>query len=134
MSQYLAAPNKGAKIMLVGADNNHILERRFQAAGCRVTKVPDNGAALDRARHEVFDATVLVSSGSLISVAETIFNLRDLNSSMAIIIVVGRLGRPANRFLRQLLQHPIEGTQFVTRRQLQKQLHGSPAAPPGRPA
>jgi len=121
---------KGGKIMLVGIDNNHILEKRLQAAGCQVVKVNDEEAALDHARHELFDKTVMVSSGSLINVAETIFNLRDFNRSMEIIILVERLGKPTNRFLRQLLEHPIEGTQIMTRRQLQKQLHGT-AAPPG---
>jgi hypothetical protein len=73
---------KSGKIMLVGCDNKQILERRFQAAGTHVVKVTDNEAAFDHARHEAFDATVLVSRGSLINVAETVFNLRDLNRSM----------------------------------------------------
>ncbi len=114
--------------MLVGIDNKQILEKRFQAAGCQVVKAGDNEAALDHARHEIFDTTVVVSRGSLINVTETIFNLRDLNGSMDIIILVERLGKQTNRFLRQLLEHPIEGTQIMTRRQLQKQLH---EAPPG---
>jgi hypothetical protein len=123
---------KSGKIMLVGCDNKHILERRFQAAGTHVVKVSDSEAAFQYARHEAFDATVVVSRGSLINVAETVFNLRDLNRSMEIIILVDRLGRQTNRFLRQLLEHPIEGTQILTRRQLQKQLHGAvEPAPPG---
>lgn len=118
--------------MLIGSDSKQILEKRFQAAGSRVVKVSDNEAAFDRVRHECFDLAVLVSRGSLINVAETIFNLRDLNHSMQIIIVVERLGKHTNRFLRQLLEHPIEGTRIVTRRQLQKQLHhAAPTAPPG---
>ena len=118
--------------MLVGCDNKQILERRFQAAGTHVVKVTDNEAAFHHARHEAFDTTVLVSRGSLINVAETVFNLRDLNRSMEIIILVDRLGKQTNRFLRQLLEHPIEGTQILTRRQLQRQLHGAVApAPPG---
>jgi len=126
------AYNKSGKIMLVGTDDKQILERRLQAAGCQVVKVGDNNAALDHARRELFDATVLVSRGSLINVTETIFNLRDLNNSMEIIILVERLGKQSNRFLRQLLEHPIKGTQILTRRQLQKKLHEAPAAPPGR--
>ncbi len=125
-----AHPRSG-KIMLVGIDKNQILEKRLQAAGCRVVKADDNEAALNRARHDIFDTTVVVSRGSLINVAETIFNLRDLNGSMEIIILVDRLGKQTNRFLRQLLEHPIEGTQIMTRRQLQKQLHQAPPAPPG---
>jgi hypothetical protein len=123
----------GDKIMLVGIDNKQIVEKRLQAAGWRVLKVTDDEAALEHARHEIFDKAVMVSRGSLINVAETIFNLRDLNGSMEIIIVIDRLGKPNNRFLRQLLEHPIEGTRIMTRRQLQKLLHGAaPPAPPGK--
>jgi 5S rRNA maturation endonuclease (ribonuclease M5) len=72
----------------------------------------------------------MVSTGSLINIAEMIFNLRDLNRSMEVIVLVDPQGKHTNRLLRQLLQHPIEGMQIMTRRQLQKALHG--AAPPGR--
>ena len=110
------------KIMLVGTDVNQILERRFMAAGCQVVKVNDDQAAIVHARRESLDATVLISKGSLIDIAETFFNLRDLNRSMEIIVLVNRRGRHPNRFLRQLLKHPIEGTRIFTRRQLQKRL------------
>jgi len=39
-------------------------------------------AAIDHARREPWDAAVLVSTGSLVNVADTAFNLRDLNRSM----------------------------------------------------
>ena len=120
------------KVMLVGIDSKQIIEKRLQAAGCRVIKVADEETALDQVRHKIFDKAVMISSGSLINMAEMIFNLRDLNRSMEIIILVGRLGKHTNRLLRQLLQHPIEGTQIMTRRQLQKALHG--AVPPADPA
>jgi hypothetical protein len=123
---------RSARIMLVGADEKKLLERRLQAAGCQVIIANDRQEALDYARHEAFQAAVLVSKGSLINVAETIFNLRDLNGSMEIIVIVDRLDKPTNRFLRQLIEHPISGTQILTRRQLQRRLHvASPPAPPG---
>ena len=122
---------KSGKIMLIGGDDNKILERRLRAAGRQVIKVTDNKAAFDHARHEIFDLTVLVSRGSLINVAETIFNLRDLNKSMEIIVLVDRLGKHANRWLRQMIEHPIERTRILTRRQLRNELYGSgPPAPP----
>ena len=124
------ASGMGNKVILVGVDNNRILEKRLQAAGCQVIKVSDEEAALDYVRHEVFDKAVMVSTGSLIDTAEMIFSLRDLNRSMEIIILVDRAGRHTNRLLRQLLLHPIAGTHIMTRRQLQKALHS--AAPPGR--
>ena len=122
----------GRKIMLVGCDHKKLFEKRFLAAGCHVTKVSESEAAINYARHELFRTTVLMSRGSFINIAETIFNLRDLNPSMEIIVLVDRLGKHANRFLRQLLEHPIAGTQILTRRQLQKLLHAAgPTAPPG---
>ena len=117
--------------MLVGTDNKQILEKRLRAAGCQVIRITDEEMALDQVRHHGFDKAVMVSTGSLINMAERIFNLRDLNRSMEIIILVDRLGKHTSRLRRQLLQHPIEGTQIMTRRQLQKALHG--AAPPARP-
>src|SRR5688500_15689808 len=130
MSSDSYASGIGNKIMLVGIDNKQIVERRLLAAGFQVIKVTDEETALNQARHEVFDKAVMVSTGSLINIAEMIFNLRDLNRSMEVIVLVDPQGKHTNRLLRQLLQHPIEGMQIMTRRQLQKELHG--AAPPGR--
>jgi hypothetical protein len=130
MSPESHASATGNKVMLVGVDNKHLLEKRLQAAGCQVIKVSDEEAALDQVRHEMFDKAVMVSTGPLIDIAEMIFTLRDLNRSMEIIILVDRLGKHPNRLLRQLLLHPIAGTQIMTRRQLQKALHR--AAPPQR--
>lgn len=133
MSSETQASGTGDKVMLVGIDSKQVIEKRLQAAGCQVIKVADEETALDQVRHEVFDKAVMVSKGSLINIAETIFNMRDLNRSIEIIILVDRLSKQTNRFLRQILQHPIEGTQIMTRRQLQKVLHGAaPPAPPGR--
>jgi uncharacterized protein YgbK (DUF1537 family) len=131
MSSETHANGTRDNVMLVGIDNKQIIQKRLQAAGCRVIKVADEETALDQVRHNIFDKAVMISSGSLINMAEMIFNLRDLNRSMEIIILVGRLGKHTNRLLRQLLQHPIEGTQIMTRRELQKALHG--AAPPAAP-
>lgn len=130
MSLPARANSKFGKIMLVGLDHGQILEKRFRTAGFPVVRVNDGNEAIDHARHEPWDITVLVSNGSLISVAETIFNLRDLNRSMEIIILVDRLGGHVSRFLRQLLEHPIEGTRILTRRQLQRELHSLSQHPP----
>jgi hypothetical protein len=118
-------------ILLIGFDAKHVLERRFRAAGARVIQVNDGVAALERVRHELFDAAILLSKGSLINVAETVFNLRDLQRSLPIVVLVDRLNRRTDRILRQLEEHPIEGTQIVTRRELQRQMHGILAPPRG---
>jgi len=126
------ASSRVAKIMLVGSDHKQILEKRFQSAGCQVIKVTNGESAIDFVRHETFDSTVLVSAGSMINVAETIFNLRDLNRSMEIIVLIDSRVKNSNRFLRQLFEHPIAGTRILTRRQLQRQLHATKhPSPPG---
>ena len=130
MSSETHASGIGNKVMLVGIDSKQVLERGLQAAGCQVIKVTDEEAVLERVRHEIFDKAVMVLTGPLIDTAEMLFSLRDLIRSVEIIILVDRPGKHTNRLLRQLLLHPIAGTQIMTRRQLQKALHG--AAPPGR--
>lgn len=113
------------KVVLVGSDGETILERRLRAAGCDVVTVKDGKTAFERARREFFNGAVLVARGSLINVTETIFNLRDINPAMEIIVVVERGGKNANRYLKQLLSHPITGTKVLTRRELQARLYRS---------
>ena len=122
MSADISEKARAGKIMLIGADHKQIVEKRFQAAGCEVVRATDHEVALGIARHQLFDTAVLLPKGSLLNVAETVFNLRDLNRSMEIIVLVERRAKNSNRFLQQLLDHPIEGTNIMTRRQLQKQL------------
>ncbi|MDZ4344372.1 MAG: hypothetical protein U1E51_18275 [Candidatus Binatia bacterium] len=115
-------PKRG-KIILVGSEDETTLERRLRAAGCEVVTVTDGRTAFERVHREPFDGAVLVSRGLLLNVTETIFNLRDINPSMEIIVVLDRGSRYSSRFLKQLLSHPIPGTQVLTRRQFQARLH-----------
>jgi DNA-binding NtrC family response regulator len=79
-------PNLG-KVILVGSEDETILEKRLRAAGCEVVTVTDGKTAFERVHREPFDGAVLVSRGLLINVTETIFNLRDINPSMEIIVL-----------------------------------------------
>jgi hypothetical protein len=131
MARQASAGAKTGKILLVGLDYNQLLEKRLAHAGYEVVPVSDRAAAMERAREEALTGAVVVSSGSLINMAETIFTLRDINGSIEIMLIVDRLGRRVSKFLRQLIEHPIEGTRILTRRQLQQQLHGlSQHSPP----
>ena len=121
MSSASDGRNRG-KMILVGTDRSQILERRFKAAGYEVLTVRDSMTAIEHARREIWDTAVLVSTGRPVNIAEAVFNLRDLNRSMEIIILINRLGERSSRLLRPLLDHPIGRTGVMTRRQLQREL------------
>lgn len=110
------------KILLVGRDRNRTLEKRFQTAGYGVVTVTESAEAIEYARRESLDAAVVISAGCLIHDAETVFNLKDFNLSMEILVLIDSRQKSSDRFLRQMIQHPIDGTRILTRRELQKRL------------
>jgi hypothetical protein len=110
------------KIMLIGVDRNHVLERRFQAAGFEVLCAQNRAAALVIARHQMIDGALMLSQHSLLNVAETIFNLRDLCPAAKIIVLLQHGAKTSKRFLRQILDHQIADSEVMTRRELQKRL------------
>ena len=117
-----SARNQRGMIMLIGVDRNHVLERRFQAAGFKVLCAGNRATALDIARHQVLDGALMLSQHSLLNVAETIFNLRDLCPAAKIIVLLQHGAKTSKRFLRQLRDHQIAGSEVMTRRELQKRL------------
>ena len=78
--------------MLVGSEIPHALMELLLDTGSRVTKLPTGKTAVSHAHREMFDATIIVSTGEEMDVAETVFNLRDINSAMQMIIVSDRSG------------------------------------------
>lgn len=105
-----------ARVMIVGADQDRLIEKRLRSVGCEVWHAARQEDALDYACHQPIQAAVLLEGRSLLDTVETAINLRDLSRIGEIIIVV-KSGR-RNRSVRQLLDHPIEGSSIVTRRQL----------------
>jgi hypothetical protein len=62
-------------------------------------------AAIERAKHELLSAAVLVSTGAEMDLAETVFNLKDIASGVEIIIIADSDGP----------EEKIEQTAAITR-------------------
>jgi DNA-binding response OmpR family regulator len=110
------------KIMLVCSEASDEVEKCLLAAGCWVAKVRDGEAAVSQAKREIFDASVLVSTGGEMDLAETVFNLRDINGSMQIIIVADREEVNQSAILKEIVAHTTPNTQVFTIVELENQL------------
>jgi hypothetical protein len=77
------------KVLLVCSPDCNRVEERLRHVGYCVTKVADGAAAIERAKHELLNAAVLISTGKEMDLAETVLNLRDINPAVEIIIVAG---------------------------------------------
>jgi PleD family two-component response regulator len=113
------------KILLVGDDPKGIMKKRLQSVGAVVMRVASRSEVLDLARHQSFKIAVLLANSSLLNATEIAFNLHDLDASMKVFIVINSRWKSTHRWLRQLYDHPIAGTEIVTRRELQRQLRAS---------
>jgi hypothetical protein len=81
-------------------------------------KVNDGGAAVSRARHEHLDATILISTGKDMDLAETALNLRDINPAVEIIILVNKESTREEAAQTDAVAHAIPKTRILTTHEL----------------
>ena len=110
------------KIMLVCSDSCDEVEKCLLSAGCWVVKVRDGETAVSQAQREIFDAAVLVSTGKTMDLAETVFNLRDINGSMQIIIVADQDDINQSPIVKEIVARMTPNTQALTIVELENQL------------
>lgn len=110
------------RVLVIGRDQHARIERRFRAAGYEVIAVLDREECLSCVRRKKLDAAVLMVQGSLLNAAELAINLHDLSPGTEILLVVDRAPKTTNRYFRRWLDHPLEKSFIVTRRDLQKRL------------
>jgi DNA-binding response OmpR family regulator len=108
------------KLLLVGSDAYPRVEQRLLRAGCRVVKVNDGVAAVERARHESLRAAVLISTGRGMDLAETALTLRDIAPSLEIIILADRRPIEEDAVLRA-----IPKTKILTQSELNNYLESA---------
>ena len=75
------------RILLVCSPGCNRVEEHLLQAGYSVTKVGEGAVAIERAKHELLNAAVLISTGKKMDLAETALNLRDVNPRVEIIII-----------------------------------------------
>src|SRR5688572_16320758 len=101
------------RIMFVCSERSDELETCVLATGCEIIKVNDGESALFQAQHAIFDMAVIVSTGKTMTLAETVFNLRDISRSMQIVVIHDQHGTgggvPA-----EIIAHAAPNTRVLT--------------------
>jgi hypothetical protein len=113
------------KIMIVGAHIPHSLNDVFRSWGRNVAHVRDGKRAVLRAEREIFDAAILISTGKEMDLAETVFNLSDINHSMELIILSDRTPRWESAVSTDTLARLIPNAVVMSTQDLKKHLNGS---------
>ena len=108
--------------MVVGADIPRSLIPILHATRSVITVVPRGELAVARAQREMFDAAILLSTGEEMDLTETVFNLRDISSSMELIILSDHT-TSKSVVPRETLVNFVSNATVMTTRELEKHLN-----------
>lgn len=111
---------KFEKVMLIGGEIPRGLIDIFRTSRSKVLTVPDGKMAVSRAHREIFDAAVVVSTGEEMDVAETVFNLRDISSSMELIIVSDHRDTSGSAVPQETLVRFVPNARVMTTQELKR--------------
>ena len=106
------------KIMLVGTEIPPPLMELLLDSGSQVTRIPTGRAAVSHAQRKMFDAAIIVSTGDEMDVAETIFNLSDINRAMQVILISERAKISDLEIPKDSLERVVPNTKIMTLREL----------------
>jgi len=102
------------RVLLVCAAGCSELQERLVRAGCFITKANNGAEAILRAKHELIDTALLVSTGKEMDIAETALNLSDINSSLHIVIIVEQKHSEDQPADADAIRHAIPQTRILT--------------------
>jgi DNA-binding response OmpR family regulator len=114
------------KILLVGAKIPAPLMESLLDSGYHVKRIATGNGAVAKAQREMFDAAIIVSTGHGMDVAETIFNLSDINKTMQFIIIsdAATVGEP--EISTRSLERVVRNTTVMNLEELQSYLASQP--------
>lgn len=118
MSSRSNSLNRFDKTLLVCSESCEELEKYLLRPGCKVIRVVDGETAVSKARREMFDVAVLVSTGKAMDMVETVFNLRDLRRAMPIIIVTGAGDADQSAVARAVVAESVPNTKVLSLEEL----------------
>lgn len=102
------------RVLLVCAADCPEVEECLTRAQCLVVKADKGTTAVHCARRENLDATILISTGKEMDLAETALNLADVNPSLEIIIVVASKRAEEEAVSADTIAHAIPKAKVLT--------------------
>lgn len=93
---------------------------RLLDSGSRITKLPSGKMAVSHAQRELFDVAIIFSTGEEMDLAETIFNLRDIDGSMQVVIVSNGRDPSKGAIPKQALVCFVPNAKVMTLKELKK--------------